>query len=155
MSVNESRIDSFILEEIFVPRYKSVRNLEEVNIRFINNSRDTVDLCWIDFQGNLVRYLKLGSREVVKLTTFIGHCWIARFIRNGAAAQFLPDRTEVFVITRRFLHTALVFITQKVPTLFEAAVEHIGELFHEQQCILRRLPVPELVKVYHLCFVFI
>uniref|UniRef100_A0A8R1XUB6 VHL domain-containing protein n=1 Tax=Onchocerca volvulus TaxID=6282 RepID=A0A8R1XUB6_ONCVO len=146
MSLNESRINSFILEEIFAPRYKSIRSVEEVNIRFINNSRDTVDLCWVDFQGNLVRYLKLGSREVVKLTSFTGHCWIARFIRNGAAAQFLPGCTEVFVITRPYPHTAVVFIIQKVPTLFEAAVEHIGELFHENQYALHRLPVPELVK---------
>ncbi|VDK69633.1 unnamed protein product [Onchocerca ochengi] len=124
----------------------SIWSVEEVNIRFINNSRDTVDLCWVDFQGNLVRYLKLGSREVVKLTSFTGHCWIARFIRNGAAAQFLPGCTEVFVITRPYPHTAVVFIIQKVPTLFEAAVEHIGELFHENQYALHRLPVPELVK---------
>ncbi|KAM3728192.1 von Hippel-Lindau tumor suppressor [Dirofilaria immitis] len=146
MSLSGPRVDSFILGEIFAPRCRSIRSVEEVNIRFINNSRDIVDLCWIDFQGNLVRYLKLGSREVVKLTTFIGHCWIARFIRNGAAAQFLPDRTEIFVTTRRFLHTAVVFIIQKVPTLFEVAVEHIGELFHEHQYALHRLPIPELVK---------
>ncbi|VDP14231.1 unnamed protein product [Onchocerca flexuosa] len=146
MSLKESRINSFILEEIFAPRYKSIRSVQEVNIRFINNSRDTVDLCWIDFQGNLVRYLKLGSHEVVKLTTFTGHCWIARFIRNGAAAQFLPGRNEVFVITTPFLHTAVVFIIQKVPTLFEAVVEHIGELLHENQYAPHRLPIPELVK---------
>ncbi|VDO32793.1 unnamed protein product, partial [Brugia timori] len=126
--------------------FRSVRSVEEVNIRFINNSNDTVDLCWIDFQGNLVYYLKLDSREVVKLTTFIGHYWVARFIRNGATAQFLPDRTEVFAITKRLCHTGIVFITQKVPTLFEAAVEHIGELFHKQQYALYWLPVPELIK---------
>lgn len=50
MSLSKSRIDSFILEEIFSPGCRSVRNLEEVSIRFINNSHDTVDLCWIDFR---------------------------------------------------------------------------------------------------------
>ncbi|VIO89556.1 Uncharacterized protein BM_BM11025 [Brugia malayi] len=143
---SEFRVDSFIVGKIFNPGYRSVRSVEEVNIRFINNSNDTVDLCWIDFQGNLVYYLKLDSREVVKLTTFIGHYWVARFIRNGATAQFLPDRTEVFAITKRLCHTGIVFITQKVPTLFEAAVEHIGELFHKQQYALYWLPVPELIK---------
>ncbi|MCP9263223.1 hypothetical protein DINM_006562 [Dirofilaria immitis] len=150
MSLSGPRVDSFILGEIFAPRCRSIRSVEEVNIRFINNSRDIVDLCWIDFQGNLVRYLKLGSREVVKLTTFIGHCWIARFIRNSAAAQFLPDRTEIlsppgvsFIqqSSRVYIH---IYFT--VPTLFEVAVEHIGELFHEHQYALHRLPIPELVK---------
>ncbi|VDN84300.1 unnamed protein product [Brugia pahangi] len=110
---SEFRVDSFIVGKIFNPGYRSVRSVEEVSIRFINNSNDTVDLCWIDFQGNLVYYLKLNSREVVKLTTFIGHYWVARFIRNGATAQFLPDRTEVFAITKRLYHTGIVFITQK------------------------------------------
>lgn len=41
-----------------------------------------------------------------------------------------------------------------VPTLFEAVVEHIGELFHEQQYSLHRLPLPELVKVRLFCFGF-
>ncbi|KAL3990852.1 von Hippel-Lindau disease tumor suppressor family protein [Acanthocheilonema viteae] len=148
MSSRELRIDSFISKEIFAPRHKSVKNLEEVSIQFINNSHYIVDLCWIDFRGNLVRYSKLGPHEVVKLTTFIGHCWIARFIRNGTAAQFLPDRTEVLFITRRFPPTAVVFIIQKVPTLFEAVVEHIGELFYDQQYALFKIPVPKLVKVY-------
>uniref|UniRef100_A0A158Q8S3 VHL domain-containing protein n=1 Tax=Elaeophora elaphi TaxID=1147741 RepID=A0A158Q8S3_9BILA len=149
MSLIETRLDSFIVDEIFAPGCKSVKNLEEVNIRFVNNSSDTVDLCWIDFRGNLVRYLKLGSREKVKLTTFIGHCWIARFIRNGAPAQFLPDRTEVFVITRRFPHTAVVFIIQKgfpFPVMFQVAFQKKMELFHEQQRALCSLPVPEFVK---------
>lgn len=54
MSLSTSRIDSFIVEEIFNPGYKSVRNVEEVNIRFINNSNDIVDLCWIDFRVSVV-----------------------------------------------------------------------------------------------------
>ncbi|VBB29609.1 unnamed protein product [Acanthocheilonema viteae] len=126
MSSRELRIDSFISKEIFAPRHKSVKNLEEVSIQFINNSHYIVDLCWIDFR--------------------VRHCWIARFIRNGTAAQFLPDRTEVLFITRRFPPTAVVFIIQKVPTLFEAVVEHIGELFYDQQYALFKIPVPKLVK---------
>lgn len=41
-----------------------------------------------------------------------------------------------------------------VPTLFEAAVEHIGELFHENHTNVYRLPIPEVVKVNLSCFGF-
>ncbi|VDK83091.1 unnamed protein product [Litomosoides sigmodontis] len=87
------------------------------------------------------------KRTLMRAIFEMGHCWTARFVRNGATAQFLPDRSEVLVIAGPYPYTAFAFIIQKVPTLLEAAVEYIGEIFHNDQCALRKLPVPELVKV--------
>lgn len=50
-----------------------------VGMRFISST--------LLFQGNLVRYLKLGIREVVKLTTFIGKSSFFKFM-NFEQLQF-------------------------------------------------------------------
>lgn len=70
-----------------VPRASS-RTGEEVNITFSNQTKDTMELFWLDDQGERHGYGKIKPGEERQQHTFAGHVWLAVNQENQVQAAF-------------------------------------------------------------------
>ncbi|KAL3871094.1 hypothetical protein ACJMK2_039113 [Sinanodonta woodiana] len=52
-------------------------------IRFCNKTNRQVDIVWLNYQGENVRYSTLGPHQFVNVNTFAGHPWISCDSQTG------------------------------------------------------------------------
>lgn len=56
---------------------RSLRSNEKCYVRFINKTRRAIDIMWIDFTGQFVKYKLLQHGEFVDINTYKTHPWFA------------------------------------------------------------------------------
>lgn len=59
-----------------VPLLKSIENREKVLVAFINTTPYTVEILWINFEGQAVKYAVLDSHKACGINTYVTHPWI-------------------------------------------------------------------------------
>ncbi|KAJ8675767.1 hypothetical protein QAD02_011553 [Eretmocerus hayati] len=74
---------------------RSIHNRHSSFVRFINTTRHSVSVYWIDYEGNKVCYRTLGCNDYLDINTFVTHPWIFvdretrdRFRGNGQTVYF-------------------------------------------------------------------
>jgi len=70
-------------------------------ITFVNASRKTLALYWLDYEGKPDYYLWLGSGDSQEQQTFIGHPWCIVDIDSGEALQAFMVTEENQIVTIR------------------------------------------------------
>ncbi|XP_017781685.1 PREDICTED: von Hippel-Lindau tumor suppressor homolog [Nicrophorus vespilloides] len=56
---------------------RSLRSDQKVYLRFINLTKCTIELVWVNFFGSYIRYKLLRRGEYVDVNTFTTHPWLA------------------------------------------------------------------------------
>ena len=71
---------------------KSTNSNVETNIKFINRSKQTVKVYWLDFEGKreLRQVLKEGEAYAPK-RTFLSHPWLVTDNEDNAWEVYFPD----------------------------------------------------------------
>jgi len=66
----------------------------EINVTIVNQSGRPVDICWLDFGGQLKRYHTLAPGQSVVQHTFVGHDWSA--VADGQTiARYTGDEDQL------------------------------------------------------------
>jgi hypothetical protein len=71
----------------------SLRSLESVtatSIRFVNQTDITVDVYWLDLDGQRVKYATLAPGETLDQATFLTHPWVVTNTAGTCLGIFLP-----------------------------------------------------------------
>ncbi|KAJ7034574.1 von Hippel-Lindau disease tumor suppressor, beta/alpha domain-containing protein [Mycena alexandri] len=76
-------------DNLNVADLRSTRDDASTYVTFMNHSSMEVTLCWINYDGNPIKYWTIGTGEEVKQQTFISHPWIA-YCSTGIIAIFFP-----------------------------------------------------------------
>lgn len=63
---------------------RSLRSNEKCYIRFVNKTRRCIDLLWIDFTGQFVKYKILDRGQYVDINTYKTHPWVAVDSKNDS-----------------------------------------------------------------------
>ncbi|CAB0033212.1 unnamed protein product [Trichogramma brassicae] len=79
-----------------LPALRSIHNHHSSFVRFVNRSSFSVSIYWIDYQGELVRYRTLPSRDHIDINTFVTHPWI--FVNEQTQDRSVPTRSIFFKI---------------------------------------------------------
>lgn len=56
---------------------RSLRSDEKCYLRFVNKTNRAVDIMWIDFTGNFVKYALLERGQFIDINTYKSHPWFA------------------------------------------------------------------------------
>ncbi|KAK7099162.1 protein Vhl-like [Littorina saxatilis] len=62
---------------------KSQNSQCQVPVTFVNTTQRTVDVYWVDFAGELVRYSNLSPGKKHHIYTYATHPWVARDCATG------------------------------------------------------------------------
>ncbi|VDN03599.1 unnamed protein product [Thelazia callipaeda] len=113
MSFDEAAIDSYLSRVISLFTYRSRPSSDDIQVYFTNTTGDIVILCWVNHEGEIIRYMNLGPDQTASVITFTGHYWIALFV-HGLPAHFLPNRSEAYLVVRTHRYRAeQVYITRR------------------------------------------
>ena len=63
-------------------------------LRFCNKSSRTVDVMWVNYEGDEVKYKTLAASEAVDVNTFVGHFWT--FQDNSTGEELQVNNQKVF-----------------------------------------------------------
>lgn len=74
------------------PGVKSLNSLDSINITFTNNSKRTLHINWIDYNGSEVTYSDLADGGSWSVPTYLTHVWIVRKT-DGACSTILIPKT--------------------------------------------------------------
>lgn len=66
----------------------SQNSLDPVYINFVNNSKRTLNINWLNYEGQEVTYFELEDGESVGVPSYLTHPWIIR-LTNGACSTIL------------------------------------------------------------------
>ena len=72
-------------EEVSQKKIKSGKARVMSFIRFFNRTMKKVDVIWINYEGQCVKYRTLEVEEYVDVNTFVGHPWVFRDSITGKA----------------------------------------------------------------------
>jgi hypothetical protein len=75
---------------------KSVEGNSEITVTFTNKSSCNVVMVWINYQGEPVKYSKLGPGACYTQKTYMTHPWIAVELDSGFYMLMLLDNLTVF-----------------------------------------------------------
>uniref|UniRef100_A0A914XQ81 von Hippel-Lindau disease tumour suppressor beta domain-containing protein n=1 Tax=Plectus sambesii TaxID=2011161 RepID=A0A914XQ81_9BILA len=75
---------------------KSGASIVPVYLRLINRTPRSIDLIWINYQGQGVRYATLAPLGHFDVSTYEGHPWVFRDSVNGDIRFALPGRAEIY-----------------------------------------------------------
>lgn len=73
------------------------------NVTFVNMTRQTVTVHWINYEGNLVQYWTLATDEEIEVQTYVSHPWVIRDRSLNTIGVFLPRATESRAVIHRRL----------------------------------------------------
>ena len=95
--------------ECEITQAKSLEATTPSRIEFVNASGTTVNVLWLDYQGNRVLYRTLLPSESYVQQTFVTHPWVAVDTMGVCRGYVLSDRPEkTFRIAPRPTFTAVV-----------------------------------------------
>ncbi|XP_014232454.1 von Hippel-Lindau tumor suppressor homolog [Trichogramma pretiosum] len=77
-----------------LPALRSIHNHHSSFVRFVNRSSFSVSIYWIDYQGELVRYRTLPSRDHIDINTFVTHPWI--FVNEQTQDRLLGAGQRIY-----------------------------------------------------------
>lgn len=58
------------------PDLRSEHSQTQVYVRFVNLTNRNVDIIWVDFTGNFIKYKTFSRYQFLDINTFTGHPWI-------------------------------------------------------------------------------
>ena len=70
-------------EETETKKLKSGPAREMSHVRFVNHTTRRVDIIWINYVGQCVKYKTVEPRMHFDVTTFVGHPWVFRDSDTG------------------------------------------------------------------------
>ncbi|KAF8188872.1 von Hippel-Lindau disease tumor suppressor, beta/alpha domain-containing protein [Mycena galopus ATCC 62051] len=70
---------------------RSHESIISTYVTFMNKTRQTVTINWINFEGNPVEYWTLRIGQQVQLRTFVSHPWVIRDSNSRTIAVFFPQ----------------------------------------------------------------
>lgn len=76
--------------------HRSLNSSTKVNVCFQNDTGNTVELFWHNFEGGLVSYGKIQANGRMGMNTFCTHPWSAK-IEGDANTKVEIDREPVYV----------------------------------------------------------
>ncbi|XP_060518546.1 von Hippel-Lindau disease tumor suppressor-like [Cylas formicarius] len=85
---------------------RALRSNKRCYVRFINSTERTVELTWINFSGQYVRYRILNKGNSVDINTYKTHPWIAKDILTKDVLHvdknfiYLPKTTREYMRER-------------------------------------------------------
>lgn len=141
---------------------KSQPSNDPAYVSFFNQSSKTVDVVWLDFDGNMVRYGVLQPGERQNVNTFSQHPWKS-FDSATGIGMLLNGRPVYYPVSVREIHERLQMVQiplrslrcQRSPVYISSPFLTLRELC--QQMIMQRvktsadidrLEIPELLKNY-------
>jgi hypothetical protein len=75
--------------------YKSVEGIAPTFIKFINTTKDPVEVDWIDYSGNRQLYNRLAPSASYLQETYLTHPWVIKDLTTGQdIVGFLPGVGE-------------------------------------------------------------
>ncbi|XP_012276279.1 von Hippel-Lindau disease tumor suppressor [Orussus abietinus] len=77
-----------------LPFLRSISNVHSSFVRFVNTTRRSVGVYWIDYQGHAVQYGILSYRDYLDVNTFVTHPWI--FVDEETQDRFRVNCSDVF-----------------------------------------------------------
>lgn len=113
-------------------RNASVPSREKCYVRFINKTNRTIQVVWIDFTANYVKYKPMKNEEFIDVDTYTHHKWIATdaetkdsMLLNGEF-KYEPQTAEQFIHEHLKAHSArlpsklriVVYITLPLYSLY-------------------------------------
>lgn len=143
---------------------RSKQSVNSAFLRFINNSQRKVDIVWIDYKGQHVKYKTLLPGTFVDANTFETHPWL--FIDADTRDRLVVKDEEVFLPVPWFKslvgqhhptypERTKVYITIPVFTLRQRALQIIRDLLgHPEDAFKLELPVSlqkQLAKMVREC----
>lgn len=72
---------------------------EKVRVVFINHSRNTRSLYWLDFEGHRKLYTRLKPGETYDVDSFVGHLWVFLDNRNRCVRGYAVHGAAEVVIS--------------------------------------------------------
>lgn len=73
---------------------KSDRSVARAFVIFENTTEREVDVYWVDYTSQLVRYRTLSSDDKLKINTFKTHPWV--FLDKQSGERMCVDHEEVY-----------------------------------------------------------
>lgn len=108
-------------------------------VRFINNTDRKVDVIWINFEGQHVKYKTLPPSSFFNADTFATHPWV--FIDSETQDRLVVNCAEVFIAEPRQGRTH-VYITIPLYTLRERALQVVrNALSQPEDAFKLELPI--------------
>jgi hypothetical protein len=74
----------------FEPSVRSVNSNTPTSVEFVNLTSQTVDIYWLDFEGDRVHYASLPSRQSYIQPTYFTHPWVVTTRQGMGIAIFQP-----------------------------------------------------------------
>ena len=75
------------------PRKASQGSYKAVNVKFLNDTNQIVELYWVDFDGREVHYSSLSPHTSLTQATFTDHLWIAKTKQGVVLLKYVVKDT--------------------------------------------------------------
>lgn len=155
-------------------RERSLRSDDKCYVRFVNTTQLTVDLVWLDYQGQRVKHRSLAPQTAHSVLTYHTHPWIfldaethrrlaikkrrvkADFFESGdflaalrEGAEYTPEQVQGLADGRGLI---CVFIQLPVDDLRSLALKTVRRCIERKEdCFCLRMPQPlqfELAQMF-------
>jgi von Hippel-Lindau disease tumor supressor len=127
---------------------QSMNSSRQVHLRFINATSQSVDIFWINYEGQALYYKTLKKSEYVDLNTYCTHPWV--FKDSVFGERYVVQNKTVFVCNinaRLPENRRLCFrIRQPLRNLMGNSLLQIAHSLRSAEAI-EKLEIPELLKV--------
>ncbi|KAK3727718.1 hypothetical protein RRG08_032675 [Elysia crispata] len=120
MSDSETEADSPV---------KSLHYNRPAYITFLNRTGYPIDIAWLDYRGNIVRYIKeLASGGVYHQNTYFTHPWIAWHSRTLERASFGGKKVFQPQPWQGEQHRTVVYIDRPMKSLLKLCLQTVKYL---------------------------
>ncbi|RUS89228.1 hypothetical protein EGW08_003038 [Elysia chlorotica] len=108
---------------------KSLHYDRPAYITFINRTGSPIDIAWVDYHGNLVRYRReLGNGGICHQNTFFTHPWIAWHSRTLERASFGGKKVFHPQPWGGEQHRTVVYIDRPMKSLLQLCLQTVKYL---------------------------
>ncbi|GFN96194.1 von Hippel-Lindau disease tumor suppressor-like [Plakobranchus ocellatus] len=123
------------------PRIKSLHSNQPAYLTFINRTGNPVDIAWLDYRGNIVRYRhKLGSGGICHQDTYFTHPWIAWHSYTLERATFCGKKFYLPEPYKGGRHRTVVYIDRPVKSLLQLCLQAVKNLVRAEDVDQLEIP---------------
>lgn len=125
---------------------KSLRWDQPAYLTFINRTGYPIDIAWLDYQGNVVRYRReLASGGVCHQNTFLTHPWIAWHSQTLERAIFGGEKVFQPQAWQGEPHRTVVYVDRPMKSLLQLCIQRVKYLVRGD---MDQLEIPRILLSY-------